>query len=260
MLYILPLLLVAAAALYFFVFREPEARTTAHPDGWHAVLLKEVDFYKKLKNKDKKRFRNRMMFFLEETYVESIGFELEELDKILVAASAVIPVFRFKEWHYTNLSGVIIYPENFNKDLGFDEGHPDRMIGGMVGNGAYENQMILSRSSLYHGFSNNSDKHNTGVHEFVHLLDKVDGETDGVPERLLQQSYVIPWINLMHKEMEAIDNNKSDIRKYGGTNQAEFFAVAAEYFFSRPKLLKRKHPELYKMLSMCFDPEHNKAG
>ncbi len=260
MLYALPIVLLAAAALYFFVFRQEDPRTAAHPESWDKLLLAHVSFYQQLNGRARKRFRNRMLFFIEETYIEAVGFELEELDTVLVAASAVIPVFKFEEWHYENLSGVVIYPDNFNEDMDFDENHPDRMIGGMVGNGRYENQMILSRASLHHGFDNNSDKNNTGIHEFVHLIDKVDGETDGVPERLLDQSYVLPWINLMHQEMEAIDQNKSDIRKYGGTNQAEFFAVAAEYFFSRPKLMKRKHPELYKMLTMCFDPRKRKAS
>ncbi|WP_340850760.1 zinc-dependent peptidase [Polaribacter vadi] len=31
-----------------------------------------------------------------------------------------------------------------------------------------------------------------------------------------------------------------------------FLAVAGEYFFERPKLLKRKHPALYEMLKSCF--------
>ncbi|SCY07325.1 hypothetical protein SAMN05192588_1001 [Nonlabens sp. Hel1_33_55] len=260
MLYILPLLILAAAALYFFVFRSPDARTDTHPDTWHPILIKHVAFYANLNSRAQRRFRSRMLLFLEETYVEAVGFELEELDTVLVAASAVIPVFKFKEWHYENLSGVVLYPDNFNEDMDFDENHPDRMIGGLVGNGRYENQMILSRSSLHLGFDNTSDKNNTGIHEFVHLIDKVDGETDGVPERLMEKSFVLPWINLMHQEMEAIDKNKSDIRKYGGTNQAEFFAVAAEYFFSRPKLMKRKHPELYKMLMMCFDPRQKKSA
>jgi Mlc titration factor MtfA (ptsG expression regulator) len=55
--------------------------------------------------------------------------------------------------------------------------------------------------------------------------------------------------------MEAINDNKSDIRNYGGTNEAEFFAVASEYFFERPDLLQRKHPELYKMLADCFQQD-----
>jgi len=265
LIYFIFLIVVVAVGLYFFAFRESDPRTTAHPDSWNGLLMEHVAFYKSLPSRKKKLFRERMMFFLEETYVESVGFELEELDTVLVAASAVIPVFQFKEWNYENLSGVILYPDNFNEDLGYDKDHPDRLIGGMVGNGQYENQMILSRSSLHHGFENHTDKINTGIHEFVHLIDKVDGQTDGVPERLLEKPYIIPWINLMHQEMEVINNNKSDIRKYGATNQAEFFAVAGEYFFSRPKLLKKKHPELYKMLDQCFNPRRkaswdSKAG
>ena len=129
----------------------------------------------------------------------------------------------------------------------------DRWISGMVGNGKYENQMILSRKALHHGFKNKTDKHNTAIHEFVHLLDKLDGEMDGIPSNFIGQEYVLPWVNLMHKEMEKINANKSDIRSYGGTSQLEFFTVVSEYFFERPKLLKRKHPELYKMLEMCFN-------
>ncbi len=42
------------------------------------------------------------------------------------------------------------------------------------------------------------------------------------------------------------------LKEYGCTNQAEFFAVASEYFFERSYLLKKKHLELYKMLVECF--------
>lgn len=45
---------------------------------------------------------------------------------------------------------------------------------------------------------------------------------------------------------------KSDINVYGATNNQEFLAVASEYFFERPQLLERKHPELYKILSDVF--------
>ncbi|WP_370519230.1 zinc-dependent peptidase [Flavobacterium sp. Sd200] len=57
------------------------------------------------------------------------------------------------------------------------------------------------------------------------------------------------WFNI-----EIIFTDKSDIRKYGGTSQAEFFAVVAEYCFEcqRLDLLESKHPELFKMMEMCF--------
>jgi len=42
----------------------------------------------------------------------------------------------------------------------------------MVGTSRYKKQMIISQKALHHGFLNDIDKHNTPVHEFVHLLDK----------------------------------------------------------------------------------------
>ncbi|TYB74287.1 M90 family metallopeptidase [Bizionia myxarmorum] len=222
------------------------------PEAWKALLLEHVNFYSELSKVDQKRFQKRMMVFLSEVYLDSVGFELEDLDKILIASSAVIPVFSFSEWHYHNLSTVLVYPENFNEDLGFKDTDEKRHIAGVVGNGRFEKQMILSRKALHFGFQSSSHKTNTAVHEFVHLIDKMDGITDGVPERLISQPYVIPWLKLIHREMEAINDNKSDIRHYGGTNEAEFLAVASEYFFEQPKLMKKKHPELYKMLTACF--------
>lgn len=222
------------------------------PKHWHDLLLEHVQFYKLLSPEKQKQFQDRMMRFLSEVYIEGIQLELQDLDKILVAASAVIPVFGFSDWHYSNLSGILLYPDNFNSDYEFGTKNENRIIAGMVGTGRLEKQMILSKKALYLGFSNKNDKNNTAIHEFVHLIDKMDGDTDGVPEYIIKHSYTIPWLRLIHKEMEAIHNNNSDIRSYGGTNQAEFFAVASEYFFENPTLMVKNHPDLYNMLQQCF--------
>ena len=227
-------------------------RVAAFPESWHPLLLKHVHFYRELSTDRQAKFQQRMMVFLSEVYIDTVKIKLEELDKILIAASAVIPVFGFNEWHYSTLSGVILYPDTFNDDLQFDNKQKKRNILGLVGTGRFENQMILSRKALHDGFNITSDKHNTAVHEFVHLIDKMDGVTDGVPERLLQKPYTSQWLKLIHRKMEEINNNKSDIRKYGGTSQAEFLAVASEYFFEQPEKFEKNHPELYKMLTVCF--------
>ncbi len=84
------------------------------------------------------------------------------------------------------------------------------------------------------------------------MLDKSDGATDGVPENMMAHEYTLPWVKMMHEEIERIEANKSDINPYAITNQAEFFAVVSEYFFEQPELLKDKHPELYLILSKTF--------
>lgn len=54
--------------------------------------------------------------------------------------------------------------------------------------------------------------------------------------------------------------DSSDINPYGATSNAEFFAVASEYFFERPDLLQEKHPELHELLSQVFRQKPQKAG
>jgi len=251
--YIVLLLFIIGAGV--LIFRKPKkAIAQPFPPHWHELLLEHVNFYRKLTPQMQAEFQRGIMKFLSEVYIDGVKTELTDLDKVLIASSAVIPVFGFEEWHYNNLSGVLLYPDHFNYDLEFADGADSRNIGGMVGSGQFENQMILSRKALYHGFDITTDKGNTGIHEFVHLIDKMDGLVDGIPQALLPYEYAVPWLNLMHKSMEAINNDKSDIRHYGGTSQAEFFAVAAEYFFERPELLRNKHPELYTMMVACFNP------
>jgi MtfA peptidase len=249
---VLVLFIIGAGVLIFRKSRKAIAQP--FPPQWHELLLEHVNFYRKLTPQKQPEFQQRIMKFLSEVYIDAVETELTDLDKILIASSAVIPVFGFTEWHYNNLTGVLLYPDHFNHDLEFDGTAKSRNIGGMVGSGQFENQMILSRKALYHGFDNTADKGNTGIHEFIHLIDKMDGVVDGIPDALLPHQYAVPWLKLMHKSMEAINDDKSDIRHYGGTSQAEFFAVAAEYFFERPDLLRNKHPELYTMMQACFNP------
>lgn len=49
---------------------------------------------------------------------------------------------------------IIIYPDYFNQNLEFNKEAKNRNIEGMVGNGYFENKMILLRRALHHGFSN----------------------------------------------------------------------------------------------------------
>ena len=254
MIYTLIFIVFVIFVIYAFSKMKPK-KVEKVPKHWHSILVKKVLFYKNLSKENQLIFRKRMMLFLSEINIEGVNTEIEELDKILIASSGIIPVFGFPNWSYNNLSGIIVYPDSFNEDLQFSDKDKNKRILGMVGTGRFEKQMILSKKAIRLAFNNKTDKHNTPVHEFVHLLDKMDGQTDGIPEFFLGKEYIEPWLELMHKEMEAINNDASDIRKYGGTSEVEFFAVASEYFFERPKLFQQKHPELYTMLSQCFQQQ-----
>lgn len=220
------------------------------PNEWRVILLKKIVFYSALSDEEKKRFEFKVHEFLLNCRVTGINVTVDVTDKLLIAASAVIPIFEFPQWKYTNIHEVLLYPSSFNED--FKISGQNRNILGMVGTGYMEGKMILSKQALHHGFSNESDKKNTAIHEFVHLIDKSDGTIDGIPATLLEKQYTIPWLELVNKEIDKIYANKSEVNPYGGTNRAEFFAVISEYFFERPKILKKNHPELYMLLEKIF--------
>jgi Mlc titration factor MtfA (ptsG expression regulator) len=74
----------------------------------------------------------------------------------------------------------LLYPDSFSKEFELQQ-EKERPVLGMVGDGAMQHVMILSQPALRQGFINNTDVHNTAIHEFVHLIDKTDGEIDGIP-------------------------------------------------------------------------------
>jgi len=228
------------------------------PESFRQLLAEQVVFYKQLSPDKKQEFEKRVQLFLAQVRITGVKTTVEDMDKVFIASSAVIPIFSFPGWEYVNLHEILLYPDSFNHD--FEQKGNDRNVLGMVGNGAYNHVMILSQHELRQAFINKTGKSNTALHEFVHLVDKTDGSVDGIPEFILQQQYILPWLQLMHKEIKEILEDKSDINPYGATNEAEFFAVVAEYFFERPELLQQKHPELYQLLSTIFKQQPAKQA
>ncbi|MBU8891787.1 MAG: zinc-dependent peptidase [Bacteroidales bacterium] len=221
------------------------------PVSWRKTLFENVVFYNNLNHEEKHQFEFKIHEFLINCRITGVETDVDEKDRVLVAASAIIPIFAFPNWQYFNLNEVLLYPGLFNQKFNTDG--EKRSIAGMVGTGYMEGKMILSKRALHHGFRNETDKKNTAIHEFVHLIDKADGNIDGIPALLLEKQYTIPWIDLIQKKIEEIYDGESDINPYGATNKTEFFAVISEYFFERPKLLKQKHPKIYTLLEEIFD-------
>lgn len=244
-----------AGVLYWTATRKLRKRrrilAEPFPAEWEAILQQEVVFFRVLPEEDKRRFRREIQVFLGEKLITGIGTDLDEKTRVLTAAGAIIPIFGFPEWEWDQIREVLVYPDRFNNDHAFQEGD-DRHTLGMVGTGAYNGMMILSKPDVLQGFRNSGDKRNVALHEFAHLVDKSDGTIDGLPAAALPREAIGPWIELVRRKMAEMEEGESDINPYGLTNEAEFFAVAAEYFFERPGVMERKHPELYAMLARVF--------
>lgn len=228
----------------------PKNRFKVFAPQWREILEKRVAFFGKLNENEKNRFEQAVLQFFNDVDITGVEIEIDDTDRLLVAASAVIPLFGFPGWRYRNINEVLLYQGSF--DQNYKTKGKGRNILGMVGTGAMNRMMILSKTALHQGFRIPMGKSNVGIHEFVHLLDMADGEIDGLPKVLMEQQYVLPWLHEMHEEIRDIKNRNSKINPYGATNEAEFLSVVAEYFFNQPEHFQKNYPELFDLLEKIF--------
>ena len=247
------LAIVALGVLVMYrIFKESPVDISNFKRRWRAILLEDVDFYRRLNDGERSRFERDILVFFDKVRITGVDTKINDKDRILVASSAVIPLFGYPDSSFDNISEVLIYKGRFNHDYE-TSGDNKRNILGMVGSGAMNRHMILSKPALRNGYNKKHSSHNVGIHEFVHLLDKADGNTDGIPKFVLQSKEVQPWLDVVQGEIQDILDGKSKINPYGATNEAEFFSVVSEYFFMQPKLLKANHPQLFDKLIRIYN-------
>ena len=111
--------------------------------------------------------------------------------------------------------------------------------------------VILSAPALRQSFADPDDAFHVGLHEFAHLLDvhqaHFDGLLPGLDARRSRE-----WAALIEREMERLRRGKSVLDPYGAEEPAEFMAVAVEAFFEAPLAMRRRHAEMYALLSAYF--------
>ncbi len=214
------------------------------------LLTAYVLFYRGLDSASQSRFEKRMLAFLTKTTITGVGITVERMDELFIAASAIIPVFGYANWQYMNLNEVLLYPAAFDRQFDTNGFEHDRA--GVVGDGPLQNIMVLSQADVRSGFFNQASYSHTGVHEFVHLVDKTDGAIDGIPETLMDKMDIKPWQLLMRQNMELIRCQQSDIDAYAATSPVEFLAVTSEYFFKQPEVFRQNHPALYQIMTRMY--------
>jgi Mlc titration factor MtfA (ptsG expression regulator) len=220
------------------------------PAAWKQILEDRVGFYHTLQEQEKTRFEKLVQLFIAEKRIIGLKTKIDDTIRVLVAASAIIPIFGFRDWEYSNLGEVLVTEGHVRQEEIEDAG--TNFVLGQVQPFQNHHYMTVSRSALEQGFNNMEDKKNVGIHEFAHIIDQTDGEVDGIPKAYLPPELIKPWTDMMYRVMEKIRSGDSTLDEYGATNEAEFFAVATEHFFEDPQLLAEKHPKLYQLLTRTF--------
>ena len=222
---------------------------------WITHLEHNLPLYARLPDELKLKLHERIGQFIATTYFEGCN-ELELTDEMIltVAGQACILVLNHKGSPYPKLNSVLLYPTTFSstvQDIGPGGTIIERKVH-RLGESWGSGTVILAWDSVRHGARNIYDGHNVTFHEFAHQLDSLNGPTDGVPPLHSQEAFVT-WCQILNDGYATLVDNaergkKAVLDHYGATNPAEYFAVATEAFFEKPKQLKKKRPELYDTL------------
>jgi Mlc titration factor MtfA (ptsG expression regulator) len=214
------------------------------PDRWRELLRESYDHYDRLPLELRARFEDDLRMFLAEKRITGVELEATERLKILVAASAVTLSLGWPDYEWDQLTEVLLYPQDFDRDYSF--GKHD-----LAGQAHPWGTVILSVPALLESFEDPDDAYHVGLHEFAHLLDVDQTHFDGIPVGL-GEARSREWLAVMEKEMERLRRGKSVLDPYGANDPVEFLAVAVEAFFEAPLALRQRHREVYAILSAYF--------
>jgi len=214
-----------------------------------SILRNQFSFYNKLSNKHKRQFEHRVATFSKtKDFIGRDGFEIDETQKILISAVGCMLSFGRKNYSYGLIEAVLVYPKEFyskaNDAYHKGEFNPKHKV------------LAISWPDFEKGYEISNDNLNLGIHEFMHAM-QLEAMTGKDPD---SARFMKHFKNILRRLSNQELKDKLDktrfFRTYAFTNQYEFMAVLAEYFFESPLELKQHFPELYlykkKMLNFNF--------
>ena len=87
------------------------------PENYRELLNDYVKFYRQLDEAGKENFEKRADHFLSAVKITGVNAVAEDLDRLLIAAASVIPVYSIPAWQYINLHDVFLYPGAFDSEF-----------------------------------------------------------------------------------------------------------------------------------------------
>ena len=239
------------------------------PEDWLRIVHSHCPYYARLYEADRAELCGHIQIFLAEKRFEGCaGFKLTDEVRVCIAANACLLLLHRETDYFPDLRTVLVYPDSyfapFTKSVGHGvlaEGHQSR-----AGESWPHGAVVLAWAVVQRDLADGG-RTNVILHEFAHQLDFEDGYADGAPILGTGENFAArkkryaTWAQVMQTEYDRLRariaggnaaGEPSPLRGYGGTNPAEFFAVATESFFGQPRELLACHPELYAELKYYY--------
>jgi Mlc titration factor MtfA (ptsG expression regulator) len=226
------------------------------PEAWKQILLANVYHYARLADSEQAKLHDDLRVLVAEKNWEGCGgLQINDEIKVTIAAQASLLLLGFQDEYFDNVLSILAYPDAYVA--------PGQTIskGGLVlqgdsgreGEAWYRGPVILSWADALAGGREEHDGDNLVLHEFAHQLDMLGGRVaDGTPPMPTRAQHD-RWQMVTRAEYDRLVHDCHHGRRvlldcYGTTDMSEFFAVATECFFERPREMSRLHPQLYAVL------------
>lgn len=205
-----------------------------------AILENKFIYYQRLNQGHKDEFVKKLelvltsKLFIGRGNISVVNSEM----KILIGATIVMVTFGWNDIRLAHFNKILIYPDTYystiSKQYHRGEVNPKQGI------------VVLSWNCFLNGLEDQKDGINLGIHEIAHAL-KLENQIyyNGESEFFNPEAWNAyqQWVSPEMVKIAA--GNGSFLRESASLNEHEFFAVALENFFERPKAFFEYHPALY---------------
>ncbi|HWU86806.1 MAG TPA: M90 family metallopeptidase [Kofleriaceae bacterium] len=237
---------------------------TPFPAEWDRYIANNVAIAHRLSVAERMRLRELVQVFVAEKHFEGCGgLELTEEMVVTIAAQACVLLLGRDASLYDDVGSILVYPSVVRsppRKLGVFEQPRAPIADGVAlqGEAILGGPVILAWDAALAG-SREETTGNVVFHELAHKIDMANGAVDGAPP-LETRAELRRWSAVC---AAAFARLRSDLAAgwptvldpYGAINEAEFFAVATETYFTRPAELRVAHPELYAVLAAFYRVE-----
>lgn len=240
-------------------FKKPDP--TLVPADVMAHLAARIRLLERLGAGERDLFRERLSLLVSRLRIEGRGgFEPNGLERLLIAALALIPVLRLGVDWLKPLRLVLVYPGPFSVPINYEPNeHGIVAVGRETRHGeAWLNgPVVLAWSEVEQDLVDGLAHGSVVIHEIAHVIDASNGSTNGMPElpaHIDRQLWTARFSHAYADHCQRVDRDwPLFLDPYAAEAPEEFFAVATEAYFCAPDSLRAGYPEVHALLSAFYD-------
>src|SRR5665213_246905 len=242
--------------------RERVLARAALPDALWNDALARLPFMAIYNDEELARLRDKAVLFLDaKSIVGARGYEVEPLQRVIVAVQACVLVLNLDLSLYDGFENVILYEGEFvpawewEDEAGVVHVNDNPLAGEAMQGGP----VVLSWADVEASADWETAGMNLVIHEFAHKIDMRNGAANGcpplpadMPETAWQETLTAAYAHFSNR---VACGDATVIDAYASENPAEFFAVLSEVFFAEPALLAYEYADVYQQFAMFYQQD-----